>query len=72
MFDLTAFEAVTENLGFHTNASIQERMGMSNGVVSRIKSGQCQPGGKFIRRLPLLGITWEQVSKPADRVKVSA
>lgn len=59
--DLVAFDLITTNMGFDTDAKRQRALGMSNGVLSRIRQGDTRPGSKFINRLVALGIPYDAV-----------
>jgi len=59
-FDLVAFDLITKNMGYDTDAKRQKAMGMSN-VMSRIRKGETKPGAKFIERLTRINVSYDAV-----------
>lgn len=60
-FDLELFDRITANLGYTTDAQRQRALGLSHGVMNKIRSGKTQPGRKFIARMVKLGIAYDIV-----------
>lgn len=59
-FDIDAFDLITANMGYDTDAKRQRALGMSN-VMSRIRAGEARPGEKFIENMVALGIPYDAV-----------
>ena len=60
-FDFDAFEQISADLGYDTDTKRQQAMGMSNGVIARLRSGENKPGATFIQRMVEIGIPYDSV-----------
>lgn len=54
-------------LGLETDAQIADRLGLDRAGISRIRSGDSNPGERFIAAaLPALGVSFEYLFEIAD------
>jgi len=62
---MDAFTRITAAKGYTTDLARARALGMSHTVISRLRSGQNNPGAKFISRTLALGINYDDVFRRA-------